>query len=115
MLLAYADQEAERFEPTATIALGSSLRLGGLDRHAIAVPGHAMDALALHAPEAKLLVFGDVLREKGFGLVLPRTSAALDAAERSLQRLGQLEVALLMPGHGDVFSDYAGALERTQA
>ena len=48
LLLSPLGQSAARFQHDATIAEGDLVELGGLVWHAIAVPGHDMDALAFH-------------------------------------------------------------------
>src|SRR5688572_24117316 len=71
LLLDYADQHAERFSYTDTIAAGETVRLGDVDWQAIAAPGHDMGALVYYAPEHRVLVSGDALWEYGFGLIEP--------------------------------------------
>ena len=114
LLLDYADQQAERFNFTDTIAPGDTLKLGDTEWRALAAPGHDMTALVFHAPEHGLLVSGDSLWERGFGLIEPvdRLEERLAGARATLERIAALEVSTVIPGHGPPFSEVGAALER---
>lgn len=115
--LDYADQRAEPFVFDGTIAPGDILRLGGLEWRAVAAPGHDMEALMFYCPEEKLLISGDALWENGFGVVLPEPPGdfgRLRAARATLEAIAELDVALLIPGHGRPFTDVPAAVERAQ-
>jgi glyoxylase-like metal-dependent hydrolase (beta-lactamase superfamily II) len=115
LLLDYADQQAEPFEIANTIAAGDSLDLGGMEWRALPAPGHDMTALVFYAPEHRLLVSGDALWERGFGLVEPvdRLEERLAAARATLERIAALEVSVVIPGHGAPFGEVGAALERS--
>lgn len=113
-MLSYADQEAERFAWDAVIAAGETISLGGEAWEAIATPGHDMGSLVLFSPKLRILISADALWENGFGFVVPQ---AIDpwplAAQRAtFKRLAELDVALVIPGHGPMFTDFSGALKR---
>jgi len=107
-------QRCERFAFDSTIAAGDTLRMGGLEWEAIAAPGHDMDSLVLYAPQARLLISADALWENGFGVLFPELfgEPGLAATRATLDRISALNVATVIPGHGPVFSDVDGALER---
>jgi glyoxylase-like metal-dependent hydrolase (beta-lactamase superfamily II) len=67
-----------------------------------------------YAPEHRLLVSGDALWRNGFGFVMPREMdpEALPATRATLDMIAALDVAVVIPGHGEPFADCAGALER---
>jgi glyoxylase-like metal-dependent hydrolase (beta-lactamase superfamily II) len=113
LLLDYADQQAERFAHSGTVAAGDVLELGAVKWIALAAPGHDMTALAFYAPEHRTLVSGDALWRRGFGLIEPvdRLDERLAAARATLERIAALEVSLVIPGHGAPFSDVGAALE----
>ncbi|HSQ03075.1 MAG TPA: MBL fold metallo-hydrolase, partial [Burkholderiales bacterium] len=113
LLLDYAGQEAERFACEATIAAGDVFRLGETEWQALAAPGHDMTALAFYAPEHRILVSGDALWKRGFGLIEPvdRLEERLAAARATLERIAGLDVAVVIPGHGTPFTDVDAALE----
>jgi glyoxylase-like metal-dependent hydrolase (beta-lactamase superfamily II) len=73
-----------------------------------------MGALAFYNPEHGILISGDALWQHGFGLVMPPEidPAALPATRRTLEMLAALEVRIVIPGHGEPFSDVHGALDR---
>ncbi len=112
-MLTYADQEAEAFAWDDVIETGQTLTLGGLLWETIATPGHDMGSLVLYSPETKILISADALWHNSFGFVVPRAiDPASVAAQRStFKRLAELEVALVIPGHGPMFTDFAASLK----
>ena len=114
LLLDYADQYAERFTYADTIAAGPALKIGDIEWHALAAPGHDMSALVFYAPEHRVLVSGDALWERGFGLVEPvdRLAERLAAQRATLERIASLDIAWVVPGHGEPFTEAGAALER---
>lgn len=113
LLLAPLGQQAAPFRHDRTIAAGEQFELGGLVWHAIAVPGHDMDALAFHNPERRLLISGDALWERGFGVLFPEllgTADALAATRTTLEALARLSVDIVIPGHGAPFASVDEAL-----
>jgi glyoxylase-like metal-dependent hydrolase (beta-lactamase superfamily II) len=113
LLLDYADQRADRFSYADTIAAGDALHLGDMEWQALAAPGHDMTALVFYAPEHRVLVTGDALWERGFGLIEPvdRLDERLAAQRATLERIAALDVAWVVPGHGPPFSEIGAALD----
>jgi glyoxylase-like metal-dependent hydrolase (beta-lactamase superfamily II) len=113
-MLSYADQEAERFAWDAVIAAGETISLGGEAWEAIATPGHDMGSLVLYSPKLRVLISADALWENGFGFVVPQSidPRPLAAQRATFKRLAALDVALVIPGHGPMFTDFSGALKR---
>jgi glyoxylase-like metal-dependent hydrolase (beta-lactamase superfamily II) len=114
LLLDYADQTAPRFRVASALRPGSSHVWGDLEWQALAAPGHDMSALVFFNPEFGVLISGDALWHRGFGLVMPPEvdPAALPATRKTLEMLAQLDVRVVIPGHGEPFSDFAPALDR---
>lgn len=113
-MLSYADQEADQFAWDETIEAGEQLVLGGESWEAIATPGHDMGSLVLYCARLRILISADALWENSFGFVVPQ---ALDprplAAQRAtFKKLAELDVSLVIPGHGPLFTDFSGALKR---
>ena len=78
------------FEQEVTLAVGDlSLRL-------IHAPGHAADQFVVYHAESAALWAADMLSD----LEPPLVAHSLAAYERTLARLAELEVRLLIPGHG---------------
>ena len=114
LLLEYADQDAERFTPSGALRAGATYAWGDLEWEAIAAPGHDMGALCFHNAEHRILISGDALWEHGFGFVMPPAvdAAALPATRATLERLAELDVRVVIPGHGEPFGDFDAALDR---
>lgn len=115
LLLDYADQRADRFRYDDTFDHGDSLRMGGREWHVIGTPGHDPHAVVFWEPEARVLISGDALWQAGFGVVfgaLMGRATAFDEARLALERIRALDARIVIPGHGAVFDDVAGALER---
>ena len=113
-MLSYADQEAERFAWDDVIEPGQTVTLGGESWQAIATPGHDMGSLVFYSPKLRILISADALWENSSGFVPPQAvdPKPLAAQRATFQRLAELDVALVIPGHGPMFTDYSGALKR---
>ncbi len=113
-MLSYADQEAERFAWDDVIEPGQTTELGGETWQAIATPGHDMGSLVFYSPKLRILISADALWEHGSGFVPPQAvdPKPLPAQRATFRRLAELDVALVIPGHGPMFTDFSGALKR---
>ncbi|HKB62003.1 MAG TPA: MBL fold metallo-hydrolase [Burkholderiales bacterium] len=115
LILAIADQRAERFSYDDTFRDGDTLEMGGFEWQVIAAPGHDTHAVMFHSPEARVLISGDALWENGFGVVFPQLfgrDTALAETRATLEAIGRLGVDVVIPGHGRPFGDAGAALER---
>ncbi len=117
LLLDYADQQAKRFSVDEIILAGSSHVWGGLEWQALAAPGHDMGAVVFFNHEHRILISGDALWENGYGFVMPRVMdpAALPATRATIEMIAALDVRVVIPGHGIVFTAVGPALERAFA
>ena len=117
LLLAYADQRADRFAYDEVIRAGETHVWGDLEWQALAAPGHDMGALVFFNPEHRILVSGDALWANGYGFVMPREvdARAIPATRATLEMLAALELRVVIPGHGEPFADVGAALERAFA
>lgn len=116
-MLSYADQECERFAWDDVIEPGQQIQLGGEAWRAIATPGHDMGSLVFYSAKLRILISADALWENGYGFVPPQAidPKPLAAQRATFKRLAELDVALVIPGHGPMFTDYSGALARANA
>ena len=77
------------------------LNTGELEFELIPCPGHSPDSICFYCPSEKILICGDVIFNQNTGRVdLPGGSA--DELKESIERLSQLEIEYLLPGHMDI-------------
>jgi glyoxylase-like metal-dependent hydrolase (beta-lactamase superfamily II) len=78
----------------------------------IHTPGHTPGEVVFYHPARKILFSGDATVEREGHLVLPATRFAsnLDQAVRSLSRVRELDVQVLLPGHGHPITKNANSL-----
>ena len=114
LLLDYCDQTADRFHPDFALCADTTYVWGDLEWRALAAPGHDMGALVFYNPEHRILISGDALWENGFGFVMPPEidAPALPATRATLEMLATLDVRVVIPGHGEPFTDISAALGR---
>jgi len=112
----YCDQRADRFTVNKALVPGSTHVWGDLDWRALAAPGHDMAAVVFHNVEHGILVSGDALWENGFGVVMPPEvdAAAIPATRETIEMIAGLDVRVVIPGHGEPFTNVAGALQRAR-
>ena len=113
LLLSTAAQQGEAFRPDHVITAGERLQMGGYEWQALAAPGHDMDALVFHAPDARLLISGDALWRDGFGILFAEVIGAgggLEGARTTLEAIARLSVERVIPGHGAPFVEVEEAL-----
>lgn len=115
LILAIADQRAERFRYDDAFRDGDALRMGCLDWRVIAAPGHDTHAAMFYSPDSRVLISGDALWENGFGVVFPQLlgrETALAETRATLESIARLDVDTVIPGHGRPFCGVGAALER---
>lgn len=109
-------QTCPPFAITGLLKPGSTHRWGGSPWEVHAAPGHDPHSVILFNPEHRLLVSADALWENGFGVVFPELEgvAGFDDVAASLDLIERLNPHTVIPGHGPVFCDTAGALHRAR-
>jgi glyoxylase-like metal-dependent hydrolase (beta-lactamase superfamily II) len=112
LTFAATGQRCERFICDGALDDGQAIELGGLSWQAIAAPGHDPEALILHCAAERLLISADALWGNGFGVIFPELEGESGFAEQRaiLERIESLDVAVVLPGHGPMFTDVRGAL-----
>ncbi|MDB5958690.1 MBL fold metallo-hydrolase [Ramlibacter sp.] len=105
-------QQCPRFRFDGTLGPGAAVRLGLLTWEVHAAPGHDPHSIILFEPESRVLISADALWERGFGVVFPELEGehGFDEVEATLALIERLRPAVVVPGHGAVFSDFAAAL-----
>ncbi|HVL76271.1 MAG TPA: MBL fold metallo-hydrolase [Noviherbaspirillum sp.] len=114
LTFAATGQRCERFGFDDTFAPGDVLELGGMAWKALAAPGHDPHALLLHCEAEGILISADALWENGFGVIFPELQGESGFAEQRavLDLIAQLDLRLVIPGHGRPFTDAKAALQR---
>ncbi len=80
---------------------GDKLSLGETEFELIPSPGHSPDSVCYYCPNDKFLICGDVIFNQNTGRVdLPGGNA--DQLKASIERLSQLDIEYLLPGHMDI-------------
>ncbi|MCB0075967.1 MAG: MBL fold metallo-hydrolase [Anaerolineales bacterium] len=75
-----------------------TIHMGGCELSFLALPGHTMNNVGLYLPESKLLFCGDTVMNNYrpyLGL------ATFDTWLETLQMIDEMEIELLVPGHGE--------------
>ena len=115
--MAQFDQRADPFHFDDTIAAGDAFEGAGFEWQAHAAPGHDMDALMYFEPTERILISGDALWNDGLGFVWPQAApnAHIEAAREALATIERLRPAVVIPGHGEPFTDVDAALGRARS
>jgi glyoxylase-like metal-dependent hydrolase (beta-lactamase superfamily II) len=110
-------QKCERFTFDACIKPGDSLSMAGLDWQVMAAPGHDPHSMMLYCASEAILISADALWEHGFGVIFPELVGESGFAEQAsvLKLISELDVRLVIPGHGAPFTDVRGALDRANS
>jgi glyoxylase-like metal-dependent hydrolase (beta-lactamase superfamily II) len=110
-------QQCEPFKHQAVLHDGQTLMLAGETWQVIAAAGHDPDMLILYCPSHRLLISSDALWENGFGILFPELDGerATDDQAAILDRIAQLQIERVIPGHGPMFTDVRGALARARS
>ena len=93
-------------EPGTDIVLGDRLW------QVHAAPGHDTHSVILFDPAERILISADALWERGFGVVFPELEGDDAFAElgETIDLIETLAPALVIPGHGRLFTDVPGAI-----
>ena len=105
-------QECPRFEFDATLAPGDVMEMGGATWQIHAAPGHDPHAVLLFEPVSRVLISGDALWGRGFGVVFPEMwgEPSFDEVSSTLDLIESLDPACVIPGHGRAFDEIDAAL-----
>lgn len=116
--LSFADtgQRCEQFSADLAYQAGDSMQMAGLSWQVLAAPGHDPHSLIFYAPAEGLLISADALWGNGFGAIFGELQGTGGFAEQAavLQLISELDVRLVIPGHGAPFTDVAAALTRAR-
>ena len=92
---------------------GQEVRLGGAMWQVHSAPGHDQHSVILFEPATRTLISADALWENGFGIVFDEIEGAIafDEVAATLDLIESLSPAVVIPGHGAVFTDLSRSLE----
>lgn len=110
-------QACPRFAIDGVLVLGTEVRLGNTSWQVHAAPGHDQHSVILFEPLSRTLVSADALWQNGFGVVFQELEGerAFDEVAATFDLIASLEPAVVIPGHGSLFSDVDAALERARS
>jgi glyoxylase-like metal-dependent hydrolase (beta-lactamase superfamily II) len=105
-------QSCPQFRFDGLLLPGTEIRLGDRTWQVHAAPGHDTHSVILFEPAERILVSADALWERGFGVVFPELEGddAFDELGETLDLIEALAPAIVIPGHGKVFTDVGAAL-----
>jgi hydroxyacylglutathione hydrolase len=81
------------------------LKLGGMVWEIIHIPGHSIGSIALYHPPKKILIPGDVVYADYAIGRFDLYGANASELKKSLMRLAEIEVDVLLPGHNRIVED----------
>lgn len=81
---------------------GEILDIGGMKWEVIHIPGHSMGGIALYHSSLKILIPGDVVYADHAIGRFDLHGANPDQLKKSLYRLADLEIDMLLPGHNQI-------------
>lgn len=78
--------------------LDNKLNTGNIEFELLQAPGHSPDCICFYSRKEGILICGDVVFDRSTGRVdIPGGNA--EEIKRSIERLSQLEIEYLLPGH----------------
>jgi glyoxylase-like metal-dependent hydrolase (beta-lactamase superfamily II) len=105
-------QICQIFKPSHAVTSGSYLSIINLPWAVIASPGHDNDSLMFFQPDYRILVSADALWEKSVSVVFPEFEGGngFDQMLETFEQIEQLNPSVVLPGHGNMFTDIESAL-----
>ena len=110
-------QRCDRFGAQHALVPGQTVHLGDVDWQIHAAPGHDALAVLLFEPVHGVLVAGDAMWEHGVGVIFPHIdgSDGFDTFTDTLTLIERLDPAVVIPGHGALFTREGGAIDAAMA
>jgi glyoxylase-like metal-dependent hydrolase (beta-lactamase superfamily II) len=110
-------QTCPQFRFDAVLRPGAEMCLGDTLWQVHAAPGHDPHSVILFEPVSRVLISADALWERGFGVVFPELEGveAFDEVGSTLDLIEGLAPAVVIPGHGAVFTSVTTSLAAARA
>ena len=108
----YYSQDADFFKCTVALEDGDMVAVGPYEFQVIHTPGHAGDGIVLYHRGSGVLISSDTLWEDDMAVMTLRVegSRALFFHLESLDKLADLKITTVYPGHGKPFTDVKKAI-----
>lgn len=105
-----------RWRDFRLISEGDALEYGGHKFRCVATPGHTSGHMCLHDANTGLLVSGDhLLPDISPTIQLwQETGNPLESYRKSLAKVSEMDVSLVLPGHGPVFANCGERIAQLQ-
>lgn len=87
---------------------GEVLEIGNMVWEIIHIPGHSMGGIALYNPALEILIPGDVIYADHAIGRFDLFGADANELKKSLNRLSELKIDILLPGHNSIVKDLPG-------
>ncbi len=94
--------DAFKFKVDRKLEGGEILEIGGMTWEVLFIPGHSMGGIALYEPTGKILIPGDVVYADYAIGRFDLFAADSSQLKASLNRLAELEMDILLPGHNQI-------------
>jgi hydroxyacylglutathione hydrolase len=94
--------DAFKFKVDRKLEDGDILDMGGMNWEVIHIPGHSMGGIALYHLSLKILIPGDVIYADYAIGRFDLHGADADQLKKSLNRLAELDIDILLPGHNQI-------------
>ncbi len=109
-------QHCPQFVANDVVCAGDEFTVSNRQWSALAAPGHDPNSVILYCEELSLLISADALWENGFGVVFPEIEGidAFNEVGDTLDLIESLNVKVVLPGHGRLFTDVQLALRHAR-
>lgn len=112
----YYDQEADFFPVSRSLEDGDLIMLDELELIVIHTPGHASGMISLYSPEHRFLISSDAVWNGDFGVLNTRVEGSISPflQQKSLDKLANLDICTIYPGHGSIIYNPREAIYQCQ-
>jgi len=89
---------------------GEVIEAGGVVLRALHLPGHTPGHLGYFAEALRFLFTGDLIVGSGYAVIVP-PRGHMEQYMASLKRIRDMDIAMILPGHGPVVRDVAAKVD----
>ncbi len=113
----WLDRPVEPYTVNCLLSDGDEIETGTEIIRVMHTPSHTLGHLALFLPDSQVLVCGDLLSENDVGWfnIFREGAASLEAAKDSLDKVAQLPLRRIYPGHGPAVANPPATIEQARA